>query len=109
MDKLTTITLLASLLIAGKYCEEGASVEVSEKDAKELINRGVATDDVEVGIDEISFVEMTLAELGEVEYKKLNRDHLVEFATACELDVDGLNMKDIVALIESDVDFGADE
>lgn len=109
-EKLITIMILSTIFVRGEMYKEGQEVEVNEREAKELISRGVATDeaDVEITGDTSSFNEMTLEELGEVDYRDLKKDPLVEFATACGLEISGENMKEIYTLIEG-VDFGADE
>ena len=105
--KMKTIIILSAILVAGKFVDEGEQIEVSETEAKQLIARGVASDeaDVEVtGGDTVSFNEMTLEELGEVDYTKLNKAPLVEFATACALTITDETKDDIYSLLE-DFDF----
>jgi hypothetical protein len=106
-EKSITIIILSTIFVRGKMYKEGEEVNVTEKEAKELIARGVATDEADVEItggDTVSFNEMTLEELGEVNYTKLNKDLLVEFARACGLTIEDESKKDIYLLLE-DVDF----
>lgn len=107
---LITVLILRSTVCSGKDLIAGKTYELEEKKANLLIRLGKAKavdDEVDVGIDGISFNEMTLAELGEVNYKDLNKDPLIEFATACGLEIKDENKKEIYALIE-DVDFEAE-
>ncbi|WP_294963835.1 hypothetical protein [Sulfurimonas sp.] len=106
-EKLITIIILSTIFVRGEMCKEGDEVDVTEKEAKELIARGVATDEALLQVtsgDTVSFNEMTLEELGEVDYTKLNKDPLVEFATACGLTITDETKDDIYSLLE-DVDF----
>lgn len=107
---LITVLILRSTVCAGKDLIADKTYELEEKEANLLIRLGKAKevdDEVDVGIDGISFNEMTLAELGEVDYKDLNKDPLIEFATACGLeDVKGTK-EEIYVLIEA-VDFEAE-
>ena len=107
---LVKVMILSSIFVRGEMFKKGDVVEVNKREAAELISRGKATEDIEVdvGIEGISFNEMTLAELAEVNYKELNKDPLIEYATACGLEIGDENKKEIYALIET-VDFEADE
>lgn len=107
---LVKVMILSSIFVRGKMFKKGDVVEVNKREAAELISRGKATKDIEVdvGIEGITFNEMTLAELAEVKYKDLKRDLLIEYATACGLEIEDENMKEIYALIKT-VDFEADE
>jgi hypothetical protein len=117
--KLTTIILTSAIFVRGVMCPKDKVLkiaetsnikndEINEREAQNLINLSKATDEVEVEIEEVSFSEMTLKELGEVDYKKLNKDPLVEFATACGLEISVENKNEISGLI-ADVDFGAED
>ena len=44
---------------------------------------------------------MTLTELKEVDYESLNKDPLVQYATACGLEIGDENKKEIYTLIEA--------
>ena len=86
-------------------------LEVSESLGDSMILGGRGTpstkelyDAQKVDSNDKAFADMTSDELSEVDYRSLNKDPLVEFATACGLDVDGMNMKNIIALIESSAD-----
>lgn len=105
---LVKVIILSAIFVRGQMLKEGDEVEVNQREAKELLNRGVATDEKEVEIKADSFNEMTLVELGEVDYKKLNKDPLIEFATACGLEISEETKPEIYALID-DIDFEGEE
>ncbi len=107
-QKLVTLVLTSAIFVRGKMYKKDDKVEVNEREAKELISRGKAVDETDVEVD-ISFNEMTLDELSKVDYKTLNKEPLVEFAKACGLEITDETKKEIVALIETDVDFESEE
>lgn len=51
-EKLVTVLILSTIFVRGKMYKEGEEVEVNEREAKELINRGVATDEADVSVEE---------------------------------------------------------
>jgi len=117
--KLITIILTSAIFVRGVMCPkdkvlkiaESSDIkndEINEREAQNLINLGKATDEVDIEIEEVGFSEMTLGELGEVEFKKLNKDPLLDFATACGLEITDENKNEIYELI-ADVDFGAED
>ncbi len=111
-EKLITVMILSTIFVRGEMYKEGEEVEVNPREAKELINRGVASDEADIEIkttgNENNFNEMTLEELGGVDYKKLNKDPLTEFATACGLEIADESKNDIYELL-ADVDFEGEE
>lgn len=107
-NDLVKVIILSAIFVRGKMFKEGEEVEVNKREAKELLSRGVATDEKEVEIKSSNFNEMTLKELGEVDYEKLNKDPLIEFATACGLEISSETKPEIYELIE-EVDFEAAE
>lgn len=52
--------------------------------------------------------EMSVIELSKVDYRELNKDPLIEFATACGLEVGSATKDGIYTLLE-DIDFEPDE
>ena len=107
-NDLVKVIILSAIFVRGKMFKEGEEAEVNKREAKELLSRGVAIDEKKVEIKTDSFNEMTLAELGEVDYKKLNKDPLIEFATACGLETTDEGKSEIYALIEN-IDFKDEE
>ncbi|PHO10324.1 hypothetical protein CPG37_04560 [Malaciobacter canalis] len=110
-ELLITVLILRSTICDGKDLVAKKTYDLEEKNAKLLISLGKAKevdDEVDVDINGVSYNEMTLAELAEVDYKELNKDPLVEYAQACGLEIGNETMKEIYALIET-VDFKADE
>ena len=51
-EKLITVLILSTIFVRGKMYKEGDEVQVNEREAKELINRGVATDETDVTVEE---------------------------------------------------------
>jgi len=95
MSKLITITMLTSLFVRGEMFKEGDEVEVNEREAQELINRGVATDETEVEIQEDTTVAI----------EDMKKNDLVEYATELGIDVPSKANKDeIIALINEVLD-----
>lgn len=56
-----------------------------------------------------TYSEMTLDELSKIDFKKLQKKSLIEFANACDVKIYDENMKDIYELIITMTGFGADE
>ena len=66
MEKSVKVIILSSIFVRGEMFEVGSEVEVNEREAQELISRGVATDETNIAIEEDNLKpieEMTKKEL----------------------------------------------
>ena len=77
MEKLVKVTILSSIFVRGEMFKEGQEVEVNEREAKELLARGVATDEAEIGIEEDPTIPL----------EKMKRDELLAYAKKLGLEV----------------------
>lgn len=111
-----TILLMGEEL-ASKVILSGKGSPSTEDEYKEQVKAKKATDNAagsgndgnqsQTGDANVNPYEgKTLAELKEVDYKKLNRDPLAEYARACGLEIGEEVKKDIYKLIDT-VDFEA--
>lgn len=92
-ERLVTVLILSSIFVHGKMFKEGEEVEVNEREAKELIGRGVASDETEVGIDE----DKTIA------LEDMKKNDLVEYAAELGINVPGSATKaEIIELINGE-------
>lgn len=92
--------LANKVILAGK----GSPATQEEYDKQQAGSSKNTDGDTGNTIPSKPYKEMTFDELSKVEYTKLNRDPLVEYATACGLTIEEETKKDIYALIEN-VDF----
>jgi hypothetical protein len=95
---LVTITILSTIFVRGEMYKEGEEVEVNPREAKELIARGVATDEKDVEIEEDTTVAI----------EDMKKNDLVEYAAELGIDVPSSATKaEIIELInEFDEDEG---
>ena len=92
-EKLVTVLMLSSIFVRGEMYKEGQEVQVNEREAKELINRGVATDERDVTVEE----DIT------VPIEKMKKDELIEYAKSQGIDVpDEATKADIITLINKE-------
>lgn len=92
MAKLVTVMILSTIFVRGKMYKEGEEVEVNEREAKELIGRGVATDETEVNVTEDTTVAI----------EDMKKNDLVEYAAELGIDVPSKATKDeIIELINA--------
>lgn len=98
MEKLVTVMILSAIFVRGQMYKEGEEVEVNPREAKELIARGVATDETDVEIEEDTTVAI----------EDMKKNDLVEYAAELGIDVPGSATKaEIIELInELDEDEG---
>lgn len=75
-ERLVTVLILSSIFVHGKMFKEGEEVEVNEREAKELIGRGVATDETEVEVIEDRTVSL----------EEMKKDELFEYAASIGID-----------------------
>ena len=75
--KVVTLLMVSSIFVRGTMFKAGEKVEVNEREAKELLARGVATDEVEVGIEEDTTIPL----------EKMKRDELLAYANKLGLEV----------------------
>ena len=93
MSKVVTITMLTSLFVRGEMYKEGEEVEVNEREAQELINRGVATDETKVEIQEDTTVAI----------EDMKKNDLVEYAASLGIDVPSKANKDEIIVLINEV------
>jgi hypothetical protein len=95
---LVTITILSTIFVRGDMYKEGEEVEVNQREAKELITRGVATDEKDVEIEEDTTVAI----------EDMLKPDLFEYAESLGIDVPSSATKaEIIELInELDKDEG---
>lgn len=85
---LITVMILSEIFVRGKMLKKGELVEVNEREAKELINRGVATD------------ELKKEEDITVPIEDMKKDELIEYAESLGIEVPGNATKaDIIEMI----------
>ena len=93
MEKQVKVIILSSIFVRGEMFEVGSEVEVNEREAKELISRGVATDETNIAIE-----EDTLKTLEEMTVKEL-----IDYATELGIEVPKNPKKqELIDLINSD-------
>lgn len=91
-EKLVTILILSTIFVRGEMYKVGDEVEVNEREARELINRGVATDETEVNVTEDTTVAI----------EDMKKNDLVEYAAELGIDVPSKATKDeIIELINA--------
>lgn len=89
---LVTLTILSTIFVRGEMFKEGDEVEVNKREAVELLNRGVATDETDVDIEEDTTVAI----------EDMKKNDLVEYAASLGIDVPSKANKDeIIELINS--------
>ncbi len=99
-EKLVTVLILSTIFVRGVMYKEGDEVEVNVREAKELINRGVATDEAEVTVEEDTTVAI----------EDMLKDDLIEYAVELGIEVpSGATKKDIIELINALDDENEDE
>ncbi|MFY4767465.1 hypothetical protein ACOTV5_02405 [Aliarcobacter butzleri] len=76
-EKLVTLLMVSSIFVRGTMFKAGEKVEVNEREAKELLARGVATDEAEVGIEEDPTIPL----------ERMKRDELLAYAKKLGLEV----------------------
>jgi len=92
MGKKVTVIMLTSLYVRGVMYKEGDEVEVNEREAQELINRGVATDETSVDVTEDTTVAI----------EDMKKNDLVEYANELGIDVPGSATKaEIIELVNN--------
>lgn len=75
--KVVTLLMVSSIFVRGTMFKAGEKVEVNEREAKELLARGVATDEAEIGIEEDTTIPL----------EKMKRDELLAYANKLGLEV----------------------
>ncbi|MBD3843541.1 MAG: hypothetical protein IE909_17005 [Campylobacterales bacterium] len=99
-EKLITVLILSTIFVRGKMYKEGDEVQVNEREAKELINRGVATDETDVTVEEDTTVAI----------EDMKKNELVEYAAELGIDVPGNATKaEIIELIKAADDEDGEE
>jgi len=93
-EKLITIMILSTIFVRGEMYKEGQEVEVNEREAKELISRGVATDEADVEIEEDTTVAI----------EDMKKNDLVEYAAELGIDVPGTATKAQIIELINDLD-----
>jgi hypothetical protein len=92
MSKKVTVIMLTSLFVRGVMYSKGDEVEVNQREAQELINRGAATDEANVGVSEDTTVAI----------EDMKKDDLIKYATELGIDVPSKVTKDeIIELINA--------
>jgi len=92
MSKKVTVIMLTSLFVRGVMYAKGDEVEVNEREAQELINRGAATDEANVDVTEDTTVAI----------EDMKKNDLVEYATELGIDVPSSATKaEIIELINA--------
>lgn len=95
MEKLVKVLILSSIFVRGEMFEVGSEVEVNEREAKELISRGVATDETNIAIEEDNLKTL----------EEMTKKELLEYAASIGIEAsDKLNKQEIIDLINSDED-----
>lgn len=95
MEQLVKITILSSIFVRGEMFKEGEEVEVNPREAKELIARGIATDETDISVEEDNL--QTLEEM--------TKKELLSYAEQLGIEAsDRLNKQEIIDLINSDED-----
>ncbi len=93
MEKLVKVIILSSIFVRGEMLEVGSEVEVNEREAKELISRGVATDETNIAIEEDNLKPI----------EEMTKKELLEYAASIGIEAsDKLNKQEIIDLINSD-------
>lgn len=99
-EKLITVLILSTIFVRGKMYKEGDEVQVNEREAKELINRGVATDETDVTVEEDTTVAI----------EDMKKNDLVEYAAELGIDVPSSATKaEIIELIKAADDEDGEE
>lgn len=99
-EKLITVLILSTIFVRGKMYIEGDEVQVNEREAKELINRGVATDETDVTVEEDTTVAI----------EDMKKNELAEYAAELGIDVPGNATKaEIIELIKAADDEDGEE
>ena len=93
MEKRIKVTILSSIFVRGEMFKEGQEVEVNEREAKELISRGVATDETNIAIKEDNLKPI----------EEMTKKELVDYASSIGLEAsDKLTKQELIDLINSD-------
>ena len=93
MEKLVKVIILSSIFVRGEMFEVGSEVEVNEIEAKELISRGVATDETNIAIEEDNLKPI----------EEMTKKELVDYASSIGLEAsDKLTKQELIDLINSD-------
>jgi hypothetical protein len=91
--KLVTVTILSTIFVRGEMYKVGDEVQVNEREAKELINRGVATDEAEVEIEEDTTKPI----------EKMNKQELLDYAEELGIELeDGMTKAQIIEAINAE-------
>lgn len=102
MKDTVLVLILSTIFVRGEMYEEGSHVEVNTREAKELINRGVASLEVETDI-EITEDE-TLGDITKP-IEKMNKTELLNYAAELNLEVNETMTKaDLIKLINEDAE-----
>ena len=95
MEKLVKVLILSSIFVRGNMLKEGEEVEVNVREAKELISRGVATDETDILVEADNSKAL----------EEMTKKELLEYATSIGIEVsDKLNKQEIIDLINADED-----
>lgn len=93
MEKLVKVIILSSIFVRGEMFEVGTEVEVNEREAKELISRGVATDETNIAIEEDNLKPI----------EEMTKKELVDYANSIGIEAsDKLTKQELINLINSD-------
>lgn len=99
------VLILSTIFVRGEMIEEGSQIEVNSREAKELVNRGVASLEVEtdVGISEDENLEDENLEDSTKPIEKMTKAELLAYAAELNLDVnDQMTKADLIKLINED-------
>lgn len=105
MKDTVLVLILSTIFVRGEMIEEGSQIEVNSREAKELVNRGVASLEVETDV-EISEEENSEEEDLENTTKpieKMTKTELLIYAAELNLEVhDQMTKADLIKLINED-------
>lgn len=93
MEKSVKVIILSSIFVRGEMFEVGSEVEVNEREAREFISRGVATDETNIAIEEDNLKPI----------EEMTKKELVDYASSIGLEAsDKLTKQELIDLINSD-------
>ena len=88
-----------AIFVRGKAYKVGSDIELNEREAQELLARGVISDEVDVAVTE----DITVA------IEDMKKNDLVEYATKLGIDVPGKATKDEIIELINTLDDEEDE
>jgi len=94
MSKKVTVIMLTSLFVRGAMYKKGDEVEVNQREAQELLSRGVATDEALLQVTE----DETMKPI-----EDMTKAELIAYAGEIGVDVsDGMKKDEIIEAINGD-------